>query len=63
MDIGNHGSDVTRAVGGFGSRGVLDGVEVGGHRRMEVHRISFVEGVDLAPWGDGDLQTVRSVKG
>ena len=55
MYIGHHGTDVTRAIRRLAVRGVLDAVEVVDHWFVVVHRVAFVDGVDLASCGDLDL--------
>ena len=59
MDIGHHVSDIPRAVGGFTIRWEFDAVEVGVDRWVEVERVAFVEGVDLASGWDSDLRCLR----
>lgn len=54
VNVRHHGPDVPRAVRLAGAR-ELDGLEVLGHRRVEVHRVALVERVDLAAGGDRDL--------
>ena len=61
VNIRHHGTDVSRAVG-LARCGVFDGLEVFGHRRVEVHRVSLIEGVDLAAGWDGDLWPTSLVK-
>ena len=56
MDIGHHGADIPCAVGGFTIRWEFDAVEVGVDGWVEVERVAFVEGVDLASGWDSDLR-------
>ena len=56
MDIGHHGADIPCTVGGFTIRREFDAVEVGVDGWMEVERVAFVEGVDLASGWDSDLR-------
>lgn len=53
MNIGNHGTNVPRRVR-LAVLGILDAVKVVVGRGVEVQRVSFVEGVDLASRGDLD---------
>lgn len=55
MDIGDHGTNVSRAVGLAVSR-VLDAVQVLFGGFVEVERVSFVERVDLSSRGDSDVR-------
>ena len=54
MNIGNHGSDVSRTVW-LAVRRVLDALEVLLCRLVEVERVTLVERVDLSPVGDADV--------
>jgi hypothetical protein len=60
VHVSNHGSDVTRAIRTLWRVGILDGFQICHDRRVEIHGISLVEGVNLAPRGDFDLGTFRS---
>ena len=51
----HHRTDVPRAVGRLAIGGVFDALQVLVDRLMEVHRVPFVEGVDLATRRDLDL--------
>lgn len=59
MNVGDHGANVTSAVGRLAVGGVFDAVEVVDDGRVVVGGVAFVDGVDLASGGDGDLYQVR----
>lgn len=61
MNIGNHGTDIPSAIGCFGRCWVLDGFEVGVYRWVEIHGISFIKRVDLAPRRNLNLRRVVRV--
>lgn len=55
VDISYHGPNVPGRVWRLARGRELDGVEVIGHWRVEVDRVSFVERVDLPSTRDPDL--------
>jgi hypothetical protein len=59
VDVSNHGPDVTRTIRTLWGSRILDGLEVCRHRRVEIHRIAFVKGVDLAARGNLNLGTFK----
>jgi hypothetical protein len=59
VNIGNHGTDVSCTVWGFGWIGEFDGVEIVDDGWVEVHGVTLIEGVDLSAGGYLDLDCVE----
>ena len=56
MDVGDHGTDVPRAVRRLAVLGIFDAVQVVDDWLMEVHRVSFVERIDFSSRWNFDLE-------
>lgn len=61
MNIGHHGPDVPSRVWRFARRRELNRVEIVDHWRVEVDRVSFVEGINLSSGRDADLRADQTM--